>query len=174
LSTRYSPEINERLLGSLSRAFRATVADIQPVQWYGRAHHVDLLKAVVSAHRDETSAYESLLAYGQLVASDLASGLLQPVIPILTPRLLAKKLPQLWTCEHRDDGMLEIDTAHIDEAKLSLRLKAQDYQHVGVVTLGWVKGLLLSLGCREVMVKQTGWSLSNPTPSELACEVHWS
>jgi hypothetical protein len=174
-NTHYSPETNERLLGSLPKALRAILADIQPVQWYTRAYHVDMLKAVVSAHRDEGAAYESLLAYGHSVAADLANGPWRPLLQISTPRLLAKKLPNLWVSDHRDDSRLETDIAQVDEGRLALRLAALDgYEHGGVAALGWVKGLLTSLGRREVAVKQAGWRLGQPAPSEMNCEVRWS
>lgn len=175
LRTHYPPEVNERLLGSLPKALRAMLTDIQPAQWYSRAHHVDLMNAIVSPHRDESSAHETLLAYGQLVATDAANGPLRPLIAIITPRLLAKKLPSMWVSDHQDDGRLETDIAQVDDALLSLKLLAlQSYAHVGIVTLGYVKGLLRSLGHREVTVKQTGWTLSRPAPTELTCEVRWS
>ena len=175
LRTRHTPEANERLLGSLSKGLRSQLADIQPVQWYSRAHHVDMMNAIVSAHRDESSAFESLLGYGQLVATDVANGHLRGLVQILTPRLLAKKLPQMWENDHQADGKLDSDIAQIDDGRLSLRLAAlHGYQHVGVVALGWVKGLLVALGQREVTVKQAGWSLGQTAPSELTCEVRWS
>ena len=175
LRTYYPAETNERILGALSRTLRSMLADIQPVQWYPRAHHVDMLKAVVSAHRDENSAFEGLLAYGQLVATDAASGSIRPLIQILTPLLLARKLPDLWASDHQDDGRLESDLAQIDDAKLSLRLSAvHGYEHGGVVALGWVKGLLMALGRRDIQVKQSGWSLSQVAPSEITAEVRWS
>jgi hypothetical protein len=131
--------------------------------------------AIASAHRDETSVSESLLAYGQLVATDLAQGSLRPLIQILTPRLLAKKLPQFWEVEHQGDGRVEVDIAQVDEGRLALRLTALlGYHHVGVVALGWIRGFLLALGRREVSVKQTGWSLGQSAPSDVACEVRWS
>jgi hypothetical protein len=175
LRTRHAPDVNERLLGALSKGLRSQLAEIQPVQWYPRAHHVEMMSSIVSAHRDETSAYEGLLSYGQLVATDLAQGSLRPLVQILTPKLLAKKLPHFWEADHQSDGVLEADIAQVDEGRLPLRLAAlHGYQHVGVVALGWIKGFLLSLGRREVSVKQTGWSLSQTAPSEMACEVRWS
>jgi len=175
LRTQHSPEANERILGALPRALRAMLAEIQPVQWYPRLHHVDLLKAIASAQRDEASAYESLLAYGQLVATDAANGALRSLIPILTPLLLARKLPSLWVSDHQDDGRLEVDIAHIDSGSLTLKLVGpQQYEHVGVATLGWIKGLLLALGREAVVIKQTGWSLGQASPSELRGEVRWS
>lgn len=175
LRTHYAPEVNERLLGSLSKGLRSQLAEIQPVQWYPRAHHVEVMSAIVSAQRDETSAYEGLLAYGQLVATDLAHGSLRPLVQILTPKLLAKKLPHFWEADHQGGGRLEADIAQVDEGRLALRLAAlQGYQHVGVSALGWIKGFFLALGRREVTVKQTGWSLGQTAPSEMACEVRWS
>jgi hypothetical protein len=175
LRTHYSGEASERLLGALPKALRALILDIQPVQWYPRVHHTELLNAIVSVHRDEASAYHSLVAYGQLVATDACSGPLRPLIPILTPKLLARRLPQLWASEHRADGALEVDIAHVDEQRLALRLAGLvDYAHVGVVTLGWIKGFLSTLGGRELLTKQTGWSLAQPAPTELVGEVRWS
>jgi hypothetical protein len=134
-----------------------------------------MMMSIVSAHRDEASAYESLLAYGQLVATDLAQGSLRPLLQILTPKLLGKKLPHFWETDHQGDGTLETDIAQVDEGRLALRFAAlHGYQHVGVVALGWIKGFLLSLGRRDVTVKQTGWSLAQTAPNEMACEVRWS
>jgi len=175
LRTHYSGEASERLLGALPKALRALILDIQPVQWYPRAHHTDLLNAIVSVHRDETSAYQSLVAYGQLVATDACNGPLRPLIPILTPKLLARRLPQLWASEHQGDGALEVDIAHVDDRQLAVRMVGlDDYAHVGVATLGWIKGFLSTLGGREVLTKQTGWSLGRTAPSELLGEVRWS
>lgn len=173
--THYPPETNERLLSSLPKPLRAQLAEIQPVGWYTRSYHVDVMKLVVSAHREESSAHESLLSYGQLVGADAGSGPLRSLMQIATVRLLAKKLPQLWANDHQDDGRLEVDIAQVDEGRLTLRLSAlQGYEHVPVVALGWVKGLLLALGRRDVAVKQTGWSLDHSAPTEITCEVRWS
>jgi hypothetical protein len=175
LRSHYSPETSERLLGMLPKTLRALILEIQPVQWYPRALHVDMMKAIVSVHGDETSAYQSLLAYGELVAIDMGNGLFRSLVPILTPKLLARKLPKLWVGEHQSDGTLEVDIAHIDDGRLPFRLAALgDYPHVGIVTLGWIKGFLGALGGSNVVAKQTGWSLGHAAPNELSGEVRWS
>jgi hypothetical protein len=175
MRTHHTPEASERLLGSLPKALRATLAEIQPVQWCQRSYHVDIMNAIVSARRDEVAAYESLLTYGQLVASDLASGALRPLMKILSPKLLATRLPNMWSIDHQQDGVLETDIAQIDQNRLSLRLGSLDgYDHIGVVTLGWVRGLLQALGRRDVVVKQEGWSLGHVAPGEMTGEVRWS
>jgi hypothetical protein len=175
LRTHYPPETNERLLGSLPKALRSLLLEIQPAQWYPRTHHSDLMNAIVSAHRDETSACQSLTAYGQLVATDACNGPLRPLVPILTPKLLARKLPNLWAIEHQEDGALNVDISHVEDGRLAVRLaELRDYPHVGVVTLGWIKGFLMALGGRDLIVKQTGWSLAQVAPHELTGEVRWS
>jgi hypothetical protein len=175
LRSHYPPETNERLLGGLPKQLRALVLDIQPVQWYPRVHQVDMLNAIASVHRDDASAFRSLSAYGHLVASEAASGPLRPLMGILTPKLLARKLPDFWRSEHQSDGSLEVDIAHVDEARLVYKVAGvQGYAHIGVVTLGWIQGLLGGLGARDVAPSQTGWSLAHNAPEELTCEVRWS
>jgi len=175
LRAHYPPETNERLLGDLPKTLRALVLDVQPAQWYPRLHHVELLNAIVSAHRDEASAYGSLLAYGQLVAADVSKGTLRPLMGILTPKLLTRKLPSFWWSDHQHDGSLDVDIAQVDDGRLGLTLSGlQGYAHVGVVTLGWIKGLIGALGARDVAATQRGWSLSRAAPAELTAEVRWS
>jgi hypothetical protein len=175
MRTRYAADTNERLLGALPRQLRAQLAEIQPVGWYPRSHHVEMLRTVVSAHADEGAAFDSLVGYGQLVGADQASGSLRALMPVVTPKLLARKLSPLWASEHREGGILESDIAEVDRGRLSLRLSSvAAYDHVGIAMLGWVKGLFAALGCRELQVQQTGWSLTQPGPGELRGEVRWS
>jgi hypothetical protein len=175
MRTRYAADTNERLLGALPRPLRAQLAEIQPVGWYPRSHHVEMLKAMVSTHADEGAAFDSLLGYGQLVGTDQANGSLRPLMQVVTPKLMARKLSQLWASEHREGGSLESDIAEVDRGRLSLRLSSvAAYDHVGVAMLGWVKGLLGALGCRDLQVQQTGWGLSQPGPGELRGEVRWT
>lgn len=175
LRSHYSVDTNELLLASLPKAFHSTLSDLYPIEWCERERHVELLKVIAAAHRDETAAYESLLACGQATAGDLANGPLRPLIKILNPKLLAKKLPNLWSNDHQDDGRLETDISQVDDGRLPLRLLAgHGYDHVSIATLGWVKGLLGALGCKNVKLQQTGWRLAQPAPSEITCEVRWS
>jgi hypothetical protein len=171
----FSAETNEYLLASLPKALRSSLAELQPVQWCPRAHHVEMLRAIAAAHRDEAAAQASLLAYGQSAANDATSGAWRPLSRILTPKLLGRKLPNFWLNDHQEDGVLESDIAQIAEGRLPFTLSAIDgYDNVGIATLGWIKGLLLALGRKDVTVQQSGWSLHKPGPSAMTCEVRWS
>jgi hypothetical protein len=175
MGTHFSSETNDRLLSGLPKELRLALAGLDPVQWCPRAHHVELMNAIASVQRNEAGAYEDLLAYGQYVGSELANGALRPFMLIATLKLFAKKLPAIWTRDHQDDGKLESDIAQLDEARLPLRFTGiRGYDHVGVVTLGWVKGALGRFVRKGVQVKQTGWSLRQGGPNEMSCEVSWS
>ena len=171
----YPSDTGERLIGVLQKSLRLSLADVDPVQWYPRSVHVELLRAIAATRKDEATAYEDMLAYGRFVASEMASGSLELFTRIATTKLFAKKLPGLWQREHQEDGRLESDIAALDEARLPLRLVgANDYDHVGVMTLGWVGGTLAALGHKNLSIKQNGWTLKQPAPADMTAEVRWS
>jgi hypothetical protein len=175
MGVHYSSDTNDRLLGGLPKDVRITVGQLEPSQWCPRSHHVELMKAIASAHRDERRAFEDLLAYGQYVGTEAAHGTLRNFVRVVTPKLFAKKLPVLWANDHGDDGRLESDIAPMDEGRLPLRLSGvAGYDHVGVAMLGWVKAMMSELSGKLVVVKQTGWSLRSASPTELVSEVTWS
>ena len=65
--------------------------------------------------------------------------------------------------------------APIEEGRLPWRvLGARDYDHVGIVALGWVKGIVAQLTRSEVRTRQQGWTLRAPAADEIQCEVSWS
>lgn len=175
MKVHYPSDTNERLLGNLPKAVRASFAQLEPVQWYPRSHHVELLRAIASVKSSEAQVFEDLLAYGQYLGAEMANGSLQSFLLIAQLRLFARKLPMLWTRDHQDDAKLEGSTAQLDESRLPIRLTGvEDYDHVGIVTLGWLKGMLAGLGHRSVDVKQSGWSLALSAPSEINAEVRWA
>jgi hypothetical protein len=134
-----------------------------------------LLRAIASVHRDEAGAYQDLLTYGQYVGREVCSGALKQLMLVSTLKLFAKKLPELWARDHQRDGKLESDISQLEDSRLGLQLSGiRGYDHVGVVTLGWLRGAMASFTPKTVQIKQTGWSLANAAPSEMSCEVSWS
>ncbi|HWZ93314.1 MAG TPA: hypothetical protein VNW92_30850 [Polyangiaceae bacterium] len=176
MKVHYPADTNERLLASLPKGVRASFALLEPMQWCPRSHHVELLRAIASVRTDEALAREDLMAYGQYLGNEMANGSLRSFLLIARLKLFARKLPELWARDHQDDAKLESDIAQLqEESRLPLRLSGiEGYDHVGIVTLGWVKGMLAGLGRRVVDVKQSGWSLKLPAPSEMTGEVRWA
>lgn len=171
----YGAETSARLLEALPKELRASLAQVGPVEWVPRSHHVQLLRIIGSVQRTEPGVLEDLLSYGQYVGSELANGALKQFMLVVTPKLFAKKLPNLWIRDHLDDGRLDGDIAMVDEARLPLRFSGiRGYDHIGVVGLGWVRGVMGRFNRKGLQVKQSGWSLRHVAPDEMACEVSWS
>jgi hypothetical protein len=175
LGVHYSLDVNDHLLAGLPRELRLSLNRLGPAEWCPRSHHVELLKAIASAHRDEAGAYQDLLTYGEYVGAEIASGALKQFISIAGLKLFAKKLPNLWLRDHQLDGRLDSDIAQLEESRFGLQLNGvRGYDHVGIATLGWIKGVLSRYTRRTIQVKQTGWSLAQPAPNTISGEVSWS
>ena len=175
IDNHYSASTSERLIGGLPRELRESVAQLGPAEWCPQSQHVELLNVIASVHDEEARAFEDLMEYGHYVGSEVIAGPLRQFMLVVTLKLFAKKLPQLWERDHLSSGSLETDIAWLDDGRLPLRLTGvQGYAHAGPAMLGWVKAALQRFVGKTVYVKQTGWSLSQPAPREIQCEVRWS
>lgn len=175
MGVHYSLEQNERLLATLPKELRLSFNRLGPAEWCPRSYHVDLLRAIASAHRDEAGSYRDLLTYGEYVGAEAANGALKQFMLAATLKLFSKKLPNLWLRDHGLDGRLESDIAQLDDSRLGLQLSGiRGYDHVGIATLGWIKGALGRFTRKNIQIKQTGWSLGQSAPNEMSCEVTWS
>jgi hypothetical protein len=175
LTTRFPEDVAQKLRESLPAETRRSLTELEPVQWCSRSHHVEIMRAIASVKKAEPEAYQDLLGYGEYVSRVRLEGAWRHLMPILTLKLFAKNLPAIWARDHQDGSQLEVDLAPIEEGRLHFTiLGARDYDHIGVVTLGWVKQLVSQLTRRSVQAKQQGWSLRAPSPQEIHCEVSWS
>lgn len=175
INTHFPAESGRRLLDTLPRELRVSAPRLEPAAWCPRAHHVELLRAIASVSKDEARIYDDVMTYGQFVGTEATQGALKPFMAIVSPRLFAKKLPDLWARDFRGESRLETDFSLVDESRLSLRLSGiRGYDHVGVAMLGWIKTALRGLLEKTPLVKQTGWSIRHTAPSEMTCEVSWS
>jgi hypothetical protein len=175
IGVHYPRETGRRLLDGLTREFRSANPHVEPAGWYPRAQHIEILRAIASVNRDEPRIYDDLLAYGQFVGSEATNGVLKPFMSIVSPKIFAKKLPDLWARDHRGESKLESDFSVVDESRVPFRLSGvRGYDHIGIVMLGWIKSALTGLLGKTPVVKQTGWSLRHSAPSEVTCEVIWS
>jgi hypothetical protein len=171
----YPEDVARRLLDGLPREVKHSAGRTEPAAWCPRAHHVELLRAIAAASREEGRVFDDLLAYGQFVGKKTIDGALKPFMAIVSPKLFARKLPELWARDYRGEGKLESEFAQVDEGRLAVRFTGiRGYDHVGVAALGWIKTAVGSLVGKTPQVKQTGWSLRHASPSEMACEVSWS
>jgi hypothetical protein len=175
LAGHFAEDVGQRLRESLPVDARRALTELEPVQWCPREHHVELMKAIASVKKLDADVLQDLVGYGEYVARLRLEGTFRHLLPILTLKLFAKNLPALWARDHQDGSRLEVDLAPIDDGRLPFGiLGAREYDHVGVVALGWVKHAVSELTKRPVQAKQRGWALRTPAPDEIQCEVSWS
>jgi hypothetical protein len=170
----YAAEALKSIMDRVPTDILSAAAVSQPAEWYPRDLHVELMTGIASLTRDESAVSRDLLAYGEQVGAELADGPLKPFLQISTPKLLAKKLPDLWARDHQDGSKLESDIAQLDESRLPLRFTGlRGYDHAGIAKLGWIRSMLAVLTRKPIRVKQDGWTLARPGPDEMTCEVSW-
>jgi hypothetical protein len=153
---------------------RMAIDAINPTGFYPRRHHAELLAAVARGRHGDDALYAELLKCGAHLAvpdNYFAKLLLQ----VLTPELFVQKLPKLWNRDHRDEGRLEVESMDAGAGIAKLRLiGVTGYTHGAIIWLGWIRQVLVELGCPRSEVIQTGWSWANPEPSDVFYEVRWS
>ena len=175
LKMHFSEDVAQRLRESLPAETRRSLTELEPIQWCSRDHHVEVMKAIAAQKRAEAEAFQDLSKYGEYVARVRLEGPWRHLLPVLSLKLFAKNLPLIWTREHQDGTSLEVDMAPIEDGRLPWRvLGAKNYDHVGIVALGWVKEIVAQLTSKPVRTRQQGWSLREPGSDEIQCEVSWS
>jgi len=50
----------------------------------------------------------------------------------------------------------------------------EGFDHIGVLSIGWISFGLKSLGKADAVVTQRGWSLGSPGPKDVSFDVKWS
>jgi len=115
-------------------------------------------------------ARDRLIACGEFIAREATNSFLKIVIRMLTPNLLAKKLPDLW---RRDcsEGTFEVDASG---NKLAFRLAGMGgFDHVPCTAAGFVKFALTTMGKTVEQVQVHSWSLTQPCADGARVELTW-
>jgi len=175
LETQYDPIVSQRLIGTIPEDIRVAMADMKPAEWYPRRYSVAVLRAIAS-HRgnDERAVYDDLVRCGTFIATEASNTFLKILMKMLTPALFAKKIPEFWQRDQKG-GHFEIDTGKAKEGHLHLKLcDVEGFDHIALLSIGWISFGLKAMGKDDAVVKQHGWSLSSPGPKDISYEVTWS
>lgn len=174
LQTQFSPEQSRRGMAALPAAIRDAIPTWKPGEWYPRETTIALYRAIAGLGGDEPKVYEDLVRCGEFIASEAAGTFLRLVMRIMTPVLFASKIPDFFRRDH-SAGSFEVDTSRAKEALISMRLvDVAGFDHIGVVSIGWIKFGMKSLGKTGVTIKQRGWTLAAPGPGEVSYEIRWA
>jgi hypothetical protein len=104
------------------------------------------------------------------MAREATNSFLRILMRMLTPTLLAKKLPDLW---NRDctGGQLSMDVA---EQKVTCRIQETvGFAHALCTIAGFISFALQSMGKSIDTTTIRGWSLNQPHTKDGSCEFTW-
>lgn len=175
LETQYPQEESERLLLRIPEEVRRGLQTIKPAEWYPRQYSIEVLRAIASHGGDsEKAAQDDLLRCGTFIATEATNTFLKLLMKILNPTLFFKKLPEFWSRDQKG-GFIETDTSRADDNHIDVVIgDVAGFDHIGIVSTGWMYFALRSMGKENVQVKQSGWSLKTPGPERVTYEVTWA
>jgi hypothetical protein len=175
LETQYDPGVSQRLLAQVPENVRRDLTVVKPADWYPREHSVHILRAIAShGGKDEGAVQSDLVRCGTFIATEATNTFLKLLMKMLTPALFAKKIPDFWQRDMKG-GHFEVDTTEASSGRIQLRLcDIAGFDHIGIVSMGWISFGLKAMGKSDVNIKQQGWSLTTPGANKVTYDVTWS
>lgn len=173
LESKFDADTRKRVIEAMPASSRSMLSSFDAGEWYPREHSATLFRAIAGA-RGGDEAFTDLVGCGEFIASEATNTFLRLLMRIMTPTLFAKKVPEFWKRDQRG-GHFEVDVSQADQGKIAMKLvDVAGYDHIGIVSIGWIKFGMTALGKKDIAIKQDGWSMATPGPREIAYEVTWS
>ena len=165
------PNLRDRTLAKVPPEIIKVCETAKPTEWYPASHTFAFYDALIEAcNRDPALVEESLIGVGKFTAQEATNSFLRLLMKVLTPTLFAKKLPSLY---ERDNTRGKV-SVEVEEDRLVLHVEdVKGFQHVGMVSAGWVIFALESMGKKLSERKVSGWSLDDPEVSSVTVEMRW-
>jgi len=175
LETQYEPAVSGNLLDTIPADIRSEFKDLKAAEWYPRTYSVSVLRAIASRHgQDERAVYDDLVRCGTFIATEATNTFLKLLMKILTPSLFAKKIPEFWKRD-QTSGYIEVDTSAAKSGQMQLMLRdVAGFDHIGIISIGWMIYGMRAMGKEDVTVSQKGWTLQTPGPQEVVYDLKWS
>lgn len=174
LDTKFDPDMRRRVGETLPPSVRNMLGSFADAEWYPREYSSALFRAIAAARNDPEGSYQDLVACGELIATEATNTFLKLLMRIMSPTLFAKKIPDFWNRDQRG-GRFEADVTDADKGLIRMRLAdVFGYDHIGIVSIGWIQFGMIALGKKNVGIRQTGWALDRPGPETIEYEVTWS
>jgi hypothetical protein len=166
-----TPRLGEDIESRLSTGFRSALATLAPAGWVPREYLVELLHLLAASTADDAERAELVRGCGQFLSERTQNEYTALLNGILTPALLAKKLPRFFLREHRGSARLELD-GEIESGRARLRLSgASGYDHVAELWRGWMTAAFAQVHPGHVEISRAPESTPN---GAVVYEVSWS
>jgi hypothetical protein len=174
VESRFDADTRKRVGEMIPSAVRTLMGSFEPAEWYPRDYSTALFRGIAAAKGTEAGAYADLVQCGEFIASEATNTFLKLLMRIMSPTLFAKKVPEFWKRDQRG-GYFESDVSRAGDSVIKMKLAdVEGYDHIGIVSIGWIQFGMAALGKKGVKVVQRGWSLATPGPKEIDYEITWS
>jgi hypothetical protein len=162
---------SKRIYDGFSKPVREMIETAKPAVFYPVSTLSDVLVALAAqAHGDAEKAKQLLMTGGSRMALEATNSFLRLLMRMLTPTLLAKKIPDLW---NRDctGGRLSMD---VGERTVTCHIRdTVGFAHALCTITGFIGFVLQTMGKNIETTTVRGWSLDQPHSKEGACEFTW-
>jgi hypothetical protein len=175
LETQFEPAVSEKLVAQIPQEVRRHLAEVKPAEWYPRQYSVHVLRAI-AAHsgKDERAVQADLVRCGIFISTEATNTFLKILMKMLTPALFGKKIPDFWSRDMKG-GRFEVDVSKANERRIQLALcDVEGFDHIGVVSIGWISFGMQAMGKSDVKIVQQGWSLATPGANKITYDLSWS
>jgi hypothetical protein len=162
----------EVVLAGLSSELKQVLGAVQPAGLYPIRLFGELNQAIVDhlARDDEAKARQVLLDCGRHMGREASNTFLKLLMKVLTPKLIAKKLPDFWKRDFTGGHIeVELGASHLDFKILGM----DAHNHLCPVSAGWTGFNLELMGQKISEIQIHNWSLSEPAQDGSWFRLSW-
>jgi hypothetical protein len=164
----------ERIKGSLSPQLAGLLEKgPEPAGWYPIAQLGELHKHIEQSmgRNDDERAQKALYESARYAASEASNTFLRLVLKMLSPALIAKKVPDLFKRDFSSNGTVTIE---VSGDKITGRMQNLDgFAHCGVLCPGFLGFAVEATGGTVDKVEVHEWSLKKPNVDGTWYELYW-
>lgn len=159
----YDAERRQKVLASIPRDVVAAMQQANEKSWHPAAHFSQGLKAIADASASLEEARTEVVNVGTHIANASIESFMRLIMKMMTPKLLAHKLPDFFAKDFRNtEARLVADASRAKQGEMKVMSRnMQDLPYVSCAAVGWLKAGLAGIGCKGLMVEgpSEDWTL---------------
>lgn len=137
-----------QLEAALPAGFLPKIAQSKSFDYYPFEEQITLVSAIAALDGDDEDArYTRFIEVGTAIAEESVQGFLRFLIKFLTPGLLVRKFPDIWS----KDNTFGTLAATLEGNRFEVVIDGvEGYAYVGALTTGIIPHFLSQMGCKDV------------------------
>jgi len=173
IQSSYDQNTQQTIYESLSETTRGTLEDLDTDVWYPASVVADLHRGLFAAQPDPEKGYAAIRDSGAAVAEYGVNTFMRLLIKLMTPEMLAKKWPAIWSKSH-NFGKMQTALDQSTDRKLNLSLSEVDqYSYIGPCAVGFLSYSLKAMGRKDASVVERDLDYSRECAPAYNFEITW-